>query len=134
MDYKLPAILHCFFLPGIDGEKMSKSKNNAIFLNDDLETIRKKVNKAFSGGADTAEEQRKHGANPDKDVACFYLSKLFLNEKESEKLISDYKHGKILSSDVKKRLFEELFKFVKEFQVNLKKVSQHDLDKSILKN
>ena len=30
--YNLPSILHIFFLPGTDGEKMSKSRNNAIFL------------------------------------------------------------------------------------------------------
>ena len=75
--YNLPSIIHSSFLPGIDGEKMSKSRNNAIYLNDDEKTIRKKVNKAFSGGADTAEEQRKHGGNPEKDVAIFYLTKLF---------------------------------------------------------
>ena len=132
--YKLPAILHSFFLPGIDGHKMSKSRNNAIFFNDSIETIKKKVNKAFSGGRDTAEEQRKHGADPDRDVSIFYLTKLFLNEKESHKLISDYKSGKILTKDVKQKLSEELIKFVKQFQSRLKKVNMKDLEKSILKN
>ena len=134
MGYQLPAILHAFFMPGLDGEKMSKSKNNAIFLNDDEKTIRKKVNKAFSGGANTAEEQRKHGGNPDKDVSIFYLSKLFLNESESEKLISDYRAGKILSGEVKKRLADEIIQFTKEFQSRLKKVSDKDIDRCILKN
>ncbi|MBU0894700.1 MAG: tryptophan--tRNA ligase [Nanoarchaeota archaeon] len=132
--YRLPAILHSFFLPGIDGKKMSKSKNNAIFLNDSLEVIKKKVNRAFSGGAVTAEEQRKKGADSDKDVSCFYLTKLFLDEKQSKNLVEDYKSGKILTKDVKERLFEELSKFVKKFQSSLKKVSKSDLDKSILRN
>ena len=132
--YKLPAILHSLFLPGIDGEKMSKSKNNAIFLRDDVASIKKKVNKAFSGGRDTAEEQRKYGADPDRDVACFYLTKLFLDKKDGEKLISDYKSGKILTRDVKKRLADELIKFTKKFQSNLRKIKMEDVDKSILKN
>lgn len=129
-----PAILHSFFMPGIDGEKMSKSRNNAIFLNDDEKTIRKKVNKAFSGGAVTADEQRKHGGNPDKDVAIYYLDKLFLNEKESEKLKEDYKKGKILSGEVKKKLGDEIVKFTKGFQKRLKKISEKDIEKNVLKN
>jgi tryptophanyl-tRNA synthetase len=37
-------------MPGVDGEKMSKSKNNGIFLNEDIKSIIKKVGGAFSGG------------------------------------------------------------------------------------
>jgi len=132
--YELPSILHLFFLPGTDGEKMSKSKNNAIFLKDSPDEIRKKVNKAFSGGRDTAEEQRKLGADPEKDVSIFYLTKLFLNEKESEKIVHDYKTGKILTKEVKQRLADELIKFTKDFQEKLRKVNNKDLEKSILKN
>jgi len=132
--YNLPSILHIFFLPGTDGEKMSKSRNNAIFLRDSTEEIRKKVNKAFSGGRDTEEEQRRLGAMPEKDVSLFYLTKLFLNEKESEKLIHEYKTGKILSKEVKHMLAEELIKFTREFQEKLKKVNLKDLEKCILRN
>jgi len=132
--YNLPAILHALFLPGIDGKKMSKSRNNAIFLKDDEETIKRKVNRGFSGGAVTAEEHRKKGGNPEKDVACLYLSKLFLKEKESKKIISDYKAGEILSRDVKARLTKELIKFTRSFKSKLKKVSAKDVDRCVLKN
>ncbi len=133
-DYKLPAILHIFFLPGTDGEKMSKSKNNAIFFKDSPEEIRKKVNRAFSGGRDTLKEQKKYGGNPEKDVSIFYLTKLFLGEKEGKKLIDDYKKGKILSKDVKQMLADELIRFTQDFQRKLKKVNLDELDKSILRN
>jgi tryptophanyl-tRNA synthetase len=132
--YQLPSILHSFFMPGIDGEKMSKSRNNAIFLNDDEKTIRKKVNKAFSGGAKTLEEHKKNGGNPDKDVAIFYLEKLFLGKKESEKIRDDFKKGKLLSKDVKEMLGDEIIKFTKGFQSRLKKISDKDVEKCILKN
>lgn len=132
--YQLPAILHVFFMPGLDGEKMSKSKNNAIFLKDDEKTIRKKVNKAFSGGKDTIEEHRKYGGNPEKDVSIYYLSKLFLSEKESEELISNYKKGKILSGEVKKMLGDKIVDFTKEFQSKLNKINQKDVENCILKN
>lgn len=132
--YKKPSILHLSFMPGVDGTKMSKSKNNAIFLKEDSKSITKKINKAFSGGQKTIEEHRKLGGNPDVDIACLYLSKFFLDEKESKKLFDDYKKGKILSGEVKKMLIERLTKMLNEFQENLKKVDDRTLKKAILTN
>lgn len=132
--YEKPAVLHSAFLPGTDGSKMSKSKNNAIFFNDDKKAIAKKINGAFSGGQKTVEEHRKLGGNPDIDVACQYLTKFFLNEKEGKKLFEDYRKGKILSGEVKKMLIDNLTKLINEFQKNLAKIKKEDLEKSILKN
>src|SRR3990167_5225486 len=95
--YKKPSILHLSFMPGVDGTKMSKSKNNAIFLKEDNKSITKKINKAFSGGQKTIEEHKKLGGNPDVDIACQYLSKLFLNENGGKKLFARYKKGELLS-------------------------------------
>jgi len=132
--YRKPSILHSRFLPGIDGNKMSKSKNNAIFLNEPESAIRKKINLAFSGGQKSIEEHRKKGGNPDVDVACIYLKNLFLSKEKYNKLAEDYKKGKLLSGEIKKLLADKVVKFTKEIQNNLKKVSNKDLEKSILKN
>lgn len=132
--YNKAAVIHARFFPGLDGEKMSKSKNNAIFLSDDEKTIRAKVGKAFSGGRDTLEEHRKLGGNPDVDVSIFYLKNLFLDEKESNSIIKQYKSGSLTSGEVKKMLADKIVNFVHEFQSRLKKVSQSELDKCILKN
>ena len=132
--YEKPSILHLSFVQGIDGGKMSKSKNNAIFFRDNENLIIKKINKAFSGGRKTIDEQRREGGNPDIDVACQYLSKFFLDEKQSKKLFEDYRAGKLLSKDVKKFLSEKVIKMVKEFQMNLKKIKAKDLEKTILAN
>lgn len=129
-----PAILHITFMPGVDGEKMSKSKNNAIFIRDDEKTIRKKIAGAFSGGQKTAEEQRKIGGNPEVDIACQYLSKFFLDEKEGKNLFEDYKKGKLLSGEVKKMLADKLVDFTSNFQVNLKNVKDGEVEKAIMKN
>ena len=129
-----PSVLHSLFLPGIDGEKMSKSRNNAIYLSDSEKDIRKKVNKAFSGGQKTVEEHKKLGGNPDVDVSYIYLKYLFLNEKESKELAERYKKGEILSGEIKKMFADRAVEFVSDFQKRLKKVKQSDLDKSILKN
>jgi tryptophanyl-tRNA synthetase len=132
--YEKPAILHSRFLPGLDGEKMSKSRNNAIFLSDDEPTIRKKINNAYSGGRITAEEHRRYGGKPEEDVSIFYLTRLFLDEKESESVIVEYREGKLLSRDVKKMLADKVVGFVKEFQSRLRAVSKKELDRVIMKN
>jgi len=133
-NYNKPAILHSKFLPGINGEKMSKSKNNAIFLNDSPEEIKKKINKSFSGGQKTMEEHREKGGNPEVDVSFIYLKSLFLTKKESDKIYKDYKAGRILSGELKAIFLKHTLKFIKEFQGNLKKVSNKNIDNAILTN
>ena len=134
MNYEKPTILHTTFLPGIDGNKMSKSKNNAIFLKDDSKTIIKKINSAFSGGQKTIEEHKKLGGNPEVDISCQYLKKFFLNEKEADKLFEEYRKGKLLSGEVKKKLSDKLIAFITNFQKKLKEIKDKDVEKCILKN
>lgn len=133
-NYTIPSILHVTFIPGLDGSKMSKSKNNAVFLMEDSKSIKKKVKGAFSGGAITAEEQRRHGGDPDKDMSCFYLSKFFLDDNEIKKLRYDYRNGKILSGEVKQKLADEIIKFTQKFQKKLKKITLKDVENCMLKN
>ena len=132
--YQKASILHTKFLPGIDGKKMSKSKNNAIFLNDSEKEIKKKIARAVSGGQKGLEEHRKKGGNPDIDVAYIYLKNLFVSPKESKKIYNNYKSGKMLTSEMKKLFQDHTLKFIKQFQSNLKKVSDKEVEKSILKN
>src|SRR3989344_2763109 len=134
MGYEKPSVLHLSFMPGIDGTKMSKSKDNAIFLKENDKSINKKINKAFSGGQQTIEEHRKLGGNPEIDVACQYLSNFFLKEDESKKLFEDYKKGTLLSSEVKKMLVDRLIEFIYNFQENIKKVNKKDLERTIMRN
>jgi len=77
---------------------------------------------------------RKKGGNPDVDVSFLYLKYLFLNKEESNKLYNEYKSGKLLTSDLKSLFLEKALSFIKKFQSNLKKVSDSDVQKSILKN
>ncbi len=55
------------------------------------------------------------GGNPETDMACQYLKNFFLSEDESNKLFSEYKFGKLLSSDVKKMLYDNTSKFIGDF-------------------
>ncbi len=132
--YEKPSIIHAKFLPGLDGEKMSKSKNNAIFLRDDEKTIRKKVNMAFSGGQPTVEEHRKLGGNPDVDVSLFYLKTFFLDEKETAKVTKEFKEGKLLSGEMKKIFADKAVSVLDEFHKKLAKTTIEDATKCLLKN
>jgi len=134
LGYRKPAVIHIKFLPGIDGDKASKSKNNAIFFNDDMKSLKKKCNMAFSGGKDTLEEHKKYGGNPDVDISCQYLSYFFYNEKQKTELFESYKKGGISSGEVKKKLFDELSNILSDFNDKLSKVSDEKLDGCIMKN
>ncbi len=132
--YNSPSVLHFSFLPGIDGKKMSKSRNNAIFLKDKEEVIRKKVRKSFSGGGATLEEHLKYGGNPDVDIACIYLSKLFLNKEESDLINNKYRQGKILSGEVKNILIEKISNFNLKFAEQLSRITDEMILNCLLYN
>ncbi len=132
---KKPAVVHAVFLPGLTGAKMSASKpETAIFFEDELKDVEKKVMKSYSGGKVSVEEHRKYGGDPDNDISCIYLSFFFMDKKESEKLFSDYRAGKLLSGEVKKMFAERIVKYISDFQKRKSRIQDKDLDKIILKN
>ncbi len=129
-----PAVLHWLFLPGLDGNKMSKSKGNAIFLTDSDSEIKKKIMSAYSGGRQTIEEHRKYGGNPNVDIAYLYLKAYFLSKEEAEKLAEEYRSGAVLSGELKNMLFEKVIKKVRDFREKYNKVTEKDLEKVIMTN
>lgn len=123
LGYPKPAIIHCVFLPGLQGTegKMSTTGNdpntNVIFTTDDAKTIKKKINKyAFSGGRDSLEEHRTHGGDPTVDIAYQYLTFFEEDDKKLKKIHDDYKAGKLLSGELKAILIEKLTAFLGEHQ------------------
>lgn len=106
------------FVPGLSGGKMSASNPNSfIALTDDPKTVKKKVNKyAFSGGKDTVEEHRKHGGNPDVDVAFQWLTFFEEDDEKLQGIYDDYKAGKLLSGELKAILIEKLNAFLADVQ------------------
>lgn len=132
--YTKPSILHLTFLAGVDGNKMSKSRNNAIFLHDDEKSVKKKVNKALSGGQQTVEEHREKGGNPDVDMSFSYLKAFFLDEKEAKEVEDKYRKGEMLSGEMKKMFNEKLQEFLKEFQEKEKSISDKDVEDCLMRN
>lgn len=127
LKYPKPALLHCKFIPALQGfgTKMSASASHtAIYLTDTPKQIKDKINKyAFSGGRETVELHRQLGGNPDIDVSYNYLSYFLEDDEELERIHKAYKSGEMLTGELKKRTIEVLQKFIAEFQERRKAVT-----------
>jgi tryptophanyl-tRNA synthetase len=101
-----PAVLQSKFLPSLAGThtKMSSSGATTILLSDSPQLIRKKINKAFSGGRATLAEHRRLGAELSVDVPLRYLhcfSGLVDAGLDLDEVDTQYAQGELLSGDVK---------------------------------
>ena len=98
-----PASSYHKFAMGLTGGKMSSSKpETTIFLNDSIESMKKKIRKAHSGGQPTVEEHRRLGGNADVDVAYQYLRFFFeQDDSELDQISSRYASGSILAGEMK---------------------------------
>ncbi len=115
-------------LPGIDGQKMSKSRNNAIFLKDTPQKVAKKVMSAYTDPA------RIHATDPghiEGNVVFAYLDAFLTDKEELADLKKKYCKGKIGDVALKKRLIEILEKFLtpirerrREFELKPKIISE----------
>jgi len=92
-----PALFHSKFFPplqGAQGKMSSSNDSSAIFLTDTPDQIKDKINKhAFSGGHETAKEQREKGANLDVDVSYQWLTFFLHDDKKLAKIGDDYSKG-----------------------------------------
>jgi len=131
MKMKKPCCIHSKFLPGLlgFGTKMSSSDpNSVIFLTDTPAQIKNKINRyAFSGGQETEALQREKGANLEVDVAYHYLRFLLEDDAEIEEIGKKYSTGKMLTSEVKAILIEQVQKIVKDHQDRKAKITEAEL-------
>ena len=119
-----PAGIYHKFTPSLTGEiKMSKSKPSGnIDLPENSTEACNKIRKAVSGGRKTIEEQRKQGAEVEKDMV-FELLKMHLveDDKELNKIYHDYASGKMLTSELKQIACEKMINFMDDFEAKLEK-------------
>lgn len=109
-------------VPSLKGEgKMSKSEPHAaIFLpEEDSRELRRKVYKAFSGGANTLEEQRKYGADLEKDVPFKILQFILKDDSELKRLAEDYSSGRMISGEVKEYLYQRLLELMQDLRAKI---------------
>jgi len=87
-------------VPGIDGQKMSKSYNNTIPLFGDAKPTRKAVMKIVTDTTPVEDPK------PTENSTILALYKLFATEPELSTMASDFEKGGMGYGDFKQRLYE----------------------------
>ncbi|KAI0596775.1 tryptophanyl-tRNA synthetase [Biscogniauxia sp. FL1348] len=127
LKYAKPSLIHSRFLDALQGpgSKMSASiDTSAIFMKDTPKQIKDKINKyAFSGGQETAEQQRELGGNPDVDVSYQYLQFFMEDDEELRTIGQNYREGKLLTGELKAICIKHLQDYVAAFQERRSKVT-----------
>lgn len=96
-------------LVGIDGQaKMSKSRNNAIFLKDDEATVRQKIRAMYGGPPRAANEP----GDPDQNPIILYHRAFNPNREEVADLEERYRTVGVSNLALKERLTEVLIEFL----------------------
>jgi tryptophanyl-tRNA synthetase len=109
-------------VPSLKGEgKMSKSDpGSAIFIpEDDAPLLRRKIYKAFSGGANTLEEQRQRGADLERDIPFKILRFVLKDDSELQRIASDYSSGRMISGEIKEYLYQYLLELMEELRAKI---------------
>lgn len=106
-------------IPGLDGQKMSKSYNNTIGLFDDPKDVKAKIMRIATDS--TPLESPK---DPD---ACrvFALYKLFANDQELEEMRTNYLRGGYGYGHAKKALFEIYQRTLDPFRERRERLASH---------
>jgi tryptophanyl-tRNA synthetase len=109
-------------LPGTDGNsKMSKSLNNCIYLSDDDETLRKKVNSIYTDPTRVKATDKGH---LEGNVAFIYHDIFNTNKDEVKDLKDRYVEGKVGDVEVKEKLFIALKTFLDPIRERRKEAEQ----------
>ncbi len=109
-------------IPGLDGSgKMSKSdnENNAIFLADTPELIRKKVMRAVTDSGPTVPNQEK----PEAIKNIFTLLELVSSPDTVSHFNGQYNTCAIRYGDLKKQLAEDMVKFMEPFSEKIREMA-----------
>jgi len=93
---------HAPKVPGIDGDKMSKSYNNTIEIFAEGKALKKPVMSIVTTSIEMGQPL------PTENDVILELYRLFSTEDEVEAMVADYKSGGIGYGDAKKRLLEKV--------------------------
>lgn len=113
----LPGATYHKLLPGLDGsEKMSKRNPNSYFtFNESLDSIKKKVQGAFTGGRRNKKEQEELGGEPQK--CMIYKIMMYAFEDDEEQLKKDFMacvKGELLCGYHKRDCIEKILDYIKK--------------------
>lgn len=95
-------------VPGLDGRKMSKSYNNAIYLSDSPETVEQKIRTMMT---DPARKRRTDRGEPEMSPV-YHLHKIFSSEEELNEVAHGCRTAEIGCIDCKKILIKNVFNYM----------------------
>lgn len=117
---KKPATIHSRFLPSLENahdKASSTGSKEVLFLSNSRSEIEKKVRqKAFSGGGMTKKEQTEKGANLFIDVPYHYLIYFLDDDLELKKIATEYRSGRMMSSEIKNKMIEVVWTVIERHQ------------------
>ncbi len=97
-------------VPGLDGRKMSKSYGNAIFLTDDEDTIRQKIQTMVT---DTQRPRKSDPGDPENRCVAFQLMRLYSSPEELAEIVAECKAARLGCVACKKCLAEKVVSALK---------------------
>lgn len=95
-------------VPGVDGKKMSKSYDNAIYLSDAPETVEQKIKTMMT---DPARKRRTDRGEPELSPV-YHLHKIFSTQQELEEIVIGCRTAGIGCLDCKKILIKNIFAYL----------------------
>jgi tryptophanyl-tRNA synthetase len=120
LGFKKPATIQSRFLPSLEqvhDKASSSGSKEVIFMNDSHDTVARKIReKAFSGGGMTKQEHIEKGANLAVDVPYHYLLYFLDSDAELKHIAHEYRAGRMMTSEVKKKTIEVVWEVVREHQ------------------
>ena len=102
-------------IPGVDGQKMSKSYGNALEIFEDESSLKKKVMKIVTDSTPVEDPK-----DPDK-CTIFALYKLFATASQLADMKEKYLNGGTGYGQLKKDLFEIILEYFKPYRENRKR-------------
>ncbi|MHB1034943.1 MAG: tryptophan--tRNA ligase [Pirellulales bacterium] len=106
-------------VPGIDGEKMSKSYNNTLEVFEEPKTLRKKIMRITTDSRPMDQPK-----DPDTDH-LFQLFSLFAQDAEREEMAALYRRGGFGYGEVKKALADQADRFFAEPRARRLELAAH---------
>lgn len=108
-------------VPGLDGRKMSKSYDNAIYLNDPPEVVERKI---LTMVTDTQRMRRTDPGDPEKSPV-YQLHRIFSSKEELEEVAQGCRTAAIGCIDCKRILIRNVFRVLEPIWGKRKELSEN---------
>lgn len=110
-------------VPGLDGQKMSKSYNNTLALFEDEKTLRKKI-MAIRTDSTPVEAPKPVEGSP-----ILGLYRLVASPQEAARMEAEFRAGGVGYGEFKARLFEAVWQYFREARARREELSEEDVRK-----